>query len=142
MIMPSGMASFMHEAFAGAAGHEVGSIAKSKIDGGLDWMPDNCETDFAEIGQPLPIAESEASDEEIYQFKAAVLAKLTLAVGKDAGAATDRDWFVASALTLRDRIIHRWLAVDRASQAKGRKRVYYMSLEFLIGRLFSDVVEN
>ncbi|MBV8120858.1 MAG: glycogen/starch/alpha-glucan phosphorylase, partial [Alphaproteobacteria bacterium] len=57
-------------------------------------------------------------------------------------AATDRDWFVASALALRDRVIHRWLAADRASQAKGRKRVYYLSLEFLIGRLFSDVVEN
>src|SRR5229473_4706569 len=84
-----------------------------------------------------------ASDEDdIAEIKAAVLAKLTLAVGKDAGAATDRDWFVASALTLRDRIIHRWLAVDRASQAKGRKRVYYLSLEFLIGRLFNDVLSN
>ena len=71
-----------------------------------------------------------------------MLAKLTLAVGKDAAAATDRDWFVAAALALRDRIIHRWLAVDRASHAKGRKRVYYMSLEFLIGRLFNDVVGN
>ena len=65
-----------------------------------------------------------------------------MAVGKAAPAATDRDWFVATALALRDRVIHRWLAADRASQARGRKRVYYLSLEFLIGRLFSDVVEN
>ncbi len=86
--------------------------------------------------------ESPASDQEVEDFKATLLAKLTLAVGKDAATATDRDWFVATALALRDRIIHRWLAVDRLNSAKGRKRVYYMSLEFLIGRLFNDVVGN
>src|SRR5260370_33084225 len=106
-------------------------------------MPtDNRETDPAEMGLPPAILDAPASDEEIDQFKAAVLAKLTLAVGKDAGAATDRDWVVASALTLRDRIIHRWLAGDRASQAKGRQRVYYLSLEFLIGRVFHDGLAN
>ena len=91
---------------------------------------------------PPTIADMPASETDVREFEAAVLAKLTLAVGKDAAAATDRDWFVATALALRDRVIHRWLAADRASQAKGRKRVYYLSLEFLIGRLFSDVVEN
>jgi len=88
------------------------------------------------------VADAPLTDQDIDEFKAAVLAKLTLAVGKDAAEATDRDWFVATALALRDRIIHRWLAVDRASHAKGSKRVYYMSLEFLIGRLFNDVVGN
>src|ERR1700737_4631854 len=88
------------------------------------------------------IAEHPATDEEIEQFKAAVLAKLSLAVGKDPSAATGRDWFVATALALRDRIIHRWLAADRASLAQGRKRIYYLSLEFLIGRLLNDVVGN
>src|SRR3984893_1889497 len=88
------------------------------------------------------IAEHPATDEEIEQFKAAVLAKLSVAVGKDPSAATGRDWFVATALALRDRIIHRWLAADRASLAQGRKRIYYLSLEFLIGRLLNDVVGN
>jgi glycogen phosphorylase len=71
-----------------------------------------------------------------------VLAKLALELGKDASVATDRDWFVAAALTIRDRVVHRWLAVDRTSHAQGRKRVYYLSLEFLIGRLFADVLCN
>src|SRR6516225_4676402 len=75
-------------------------------------------------------------------MKSAVLAKLSLAVGKDAGAATNRDWFVAAALTVRDRIVHRWLTAERASRGKGRKRVYFLSLEFLIGRLFNDVLGN
>ena len=82
------------------------------------------------------------SDQDVEEFKRTVLAKLTLSVGKDAANATDRDWFVATALALRDRIIHRWLSADRIIDAKGRKRVYYMSLEFLIGRLFNDVAGN
>ena len=106
-------------------------------------MPTNIRDESsAENGMPPAIGDAPPTEADVREFGATVLAKLTLAVGKDAGAATDRDWFVATALALRDRIIHRWLAADRASQAKGRKRVYYLSLEFLIGRLFSDVVEN
>src|SRR5580704_4325234 len=83
-----------------------------------------------------------AADDDLDEIKSAVLAKLALDLGKDASVATDRDWFVAAALTIRDRVVHRWLAVDRASHAQGRKRVYYLSLEFLIGRLFADVLCN
>ena len=89
-----------------------------------------------------PISDQLPTDEAIEEFKAAVLAKLTVAIGKDPSAATGRDWFVATALALRDRIIHRWLDADRASLAQGRKSVYYLSLEFLIGRLLNDVVGN
>jgi glycogen phosphorylase len=95
-----------------------------------------------ESALPAPIADASANEADIDAFKASVLAKLTLTIGKDGGAATPRDWFVATALALRDRVIHRWLAVNRVSHAEGRKRVYYLSLEFLIGRLFADVVEN
>ena len=90
----------------------------------------------------IPVGDRPATDEDIDQFKAAVLAKLTAAIGKDPPAATGRDWFFATALALRDRVIHRWLAADRESQAKGRKRIYYLSLEFLIGRLLNDIVGN
>src|SRR6266700_751586 len=87
-------------------------------------------------------ATAPAEDDDVDEIKSAVLAKLALGLGKDASVATDRDWFVAAALTIRDRVVHRWLAVDRASHAQGRKRVYYLSLEFLIGRLFADVLCN
>src|SRR5881275_991675 len=93
-------------------------------------------------GASSSIPETVADDVEIEAFKSSVLAKLALMVGKDGDAATPRDWFVATALALRDRVVHRWLAVSRASYAEGRKHVYYLSLEFLIGRLFADVVEN
>jgi starch phosphorylase len=67
---------------------------------------------------------------------------LTLSVGKDTPAATTRDWFVATALALRDRVIRRRLAVERVGVARSRKRVLYLSLEFLIGRLLDDVIGN
>jgi starch phosphorylase len=91
---------------------------------------------------PTRPAGAPVDDDELDQIKSAVLAKLALDLGKDASVATDRDWFVAAALTIRDRIVHRWLEVDRASHAQGRKHVYYLSLEFLIGRLFSDGLYN
>ena len=87
-------------------------------------------------------AQKAPSEEDLTEIKNAVIAKLVLAVGKDAGAATDREWFLAAAFAIRDRIIHRWLATERASEANGSKRVYYLSLEFLIGRLFCDVLCN
>ena len=92
---------------------------------------------------PRPVMRATpATEEDVEQFKQTVLAKLSLAVGKDPSTATDRDWFVATTLTLRDRVIHRWLEVDRENLALGRKRIYYLSLEFLIGRLLNDVAAN
>jgi starch phosphorylase len=102
---------------------------------------------MAEPGLAHELSSSDSSpshpaEEDLTEFKSAVLAKLALAVGKDPASATDRDWFVATAYAIRDRIIHRWLSTERASNAQGRKRVYYLSLEFLIGRLLSDVLGN
>jgi glycogen phosphorylase len=97
-------------------------------------------TDSSDLSIRRAITPAEGGD--LDEIKSAVLAKLALELGKDASVATDRDWFVAAALTIRDRIVHRWLTVDRTSHAQGRKRVYYLSLEFLIGRLFADVLCN
>ena len=105
-------------------------------------MQERSEPVSSEPRAPTPVADRPATDDDIELFKAAVLAKLTLAIGKDTTEATGRDWFVATALALRDRIIHRWLASERESLAHGRKRIYYLSLEFLIGRLLNDVVCN
>ena len=76
------------------------------------------------------------------EIKSAILAKLRLAIGKDAAMATKHDWYKAAALALRDRIVHRWLTAEKESYDAGRKRVYYLSLEFLIGRLFTDALNN
>ena len=45
-------------------------------------------------------------------FRDAILAKLTYSIGKDPSAARDHDWFVATALAVRDRVVDRWMDVD------------------------------
>ena len=76
------------------------------------------------------------------ELKAAVLAKLTYAVGKAAAQATPRDWFLAVTFATRDIIVGRWLESLNGVYVDGRKRVYYLSLEFLIGRLLFDALTN
>jgi starch phosphorylase len=63
-------------------------------------------------------------------------------IGKDEHAAKPHDWLEATILTLRDQIIDRWMQSTRAMHASGSKRVYYLSLEFLIGRLLRDALSN
>jgi glycogen phosphorylase len=63
-------------------------------------------------------------------------------VGKDERAAKPHDWYNATVLTLRDAIIDRWMESTRRTYDEGRKRVYYLSLEFLIGRLLRDALSN
>jgi starch phosphorylase len=75
-------------------------------------------------------------------LKAAVLAKLTYSVGKIPKVASQRDWFLAVAFATRDLIVERWMQSTTASYDNGRKRVYYLSLEFLIGRLLFDALTN
>jgi glycogen phosphorylase len=81
-------------------------------------------------------------DEDLAALQTAILEKLTYSVGKRRAIATERDWLMATALALRDRIVDRWLAGIGDAYQKGSKRVYYLSLEFLIGRLLFDNLNN
>ncbi len=76
------------------------------------------------------------------ELKAAVLAKLTYSVGKNTVAASQRDWFLAVAFATRDIVVERWIDSTNAIYADDRKRVYYLSLEFLIGRMLFDAMTN
>jgi starch phosphorylase len=83
-----------------------------------------------------------AEDEDVAALRRALVAKLAYAVGKDPIVASVHDWFVATALTVRDRIVDRWFPSTRAMYAEKRKRVYYLSVEFLIGRLLGEALNN
>ncbi|MBV9749774.1 MAG: glycogen phosphorylase, partial [Acetobacteraceae bacterium] len=71
-----------------------------------------------------------------------ILAKLTYEVGRSRQTARDRDWFVATAMTVRDAVVDHWLESVQRAKESGAKRVYYLSLEFLIGRLLFDALGN
>jgi starch phosphorylase len=72
----------------------------------------------------------------------AILETLLHRIGKDHLAARPLDWLHATMLTIRNDVIERWVASMRATHASGAKRVYYLSLEFLIGRLLADAIRN
>lgn len=82
------------------------------------------------------------NDDVVADFKAAILAKLRYAVGKDPAKAVEHDWFEALALAARDRLIDHWEESSTQPKRQGAKRVYYLSLEFLIGRLLIDNLSN
>jgi glycogen phosphorylase len=71
-----------------------------------------------------------------------ILDTLIHRIGKDGNAAKPHDWLSATILTVRNQIIDKWMESTRAMYAAGAKRVYYLSLEFLIGRLLRDALSN
>ena len=56
--------------------------------------------------------------------------------------ATDRDRYVALAQSIRDRLVERWIQTQEAYHRKNVKRIHYLSLEFLMGRLLGNNVIN
>ena len=67
---------------------------------------------------------------------------LIFSVGKDTITATHRDWFFALAEVVRERLIERWMDTMRRYYNNDAKRVYYFSMEFLIGRSLMNSVLN
>lgn len=63
-------------------------------------------------------------------------------LGKDEAHASLYDWRMSLSLALRDLVIEPWFESTRKTYAVKGKRVYYLSMEFLIGRLIEDVAVN
>ena len=63
-------------------------------------------------------------------------------LAKDLYTATDDDRYRALARAVRDRLIDRWMETQHAHHQKKVKRIYYLSLEFLLGRLLGLSVIN
>ena len=63
-------------------------------------------------------------------------------VGKDTITATARDWFGATAYATRDHLIGRWMDTMRSYYESDAKRVYYLSMEFLMGRTLMNGMLN
>ena len=79
-------------------------------------------------------------DRDVAALKRALANKLIYAVGKDPVAARPEDWLHAAQLTVRDQLVERWMATTRAQYEQDVKRVYYLSMEFLIGRTFTNAL--
>lgn len=67
---------------------------------------------------------------------------LMYSVGKDAAHAVARDWCVALSLATRDHMVEGWIDTTRRIYNQKQKRVYYLSMEFMIGRMLEDNLTN
>ena len=71
-----------------------------------------------------------------------IVEKLTYSIGKNPKAARKYDWLRATTLAVRDRIIDHWFESAERAETSGGKRVCYLSMEFLIGRMLRDAINN
>ena len=81
-----------------------------------------------------------ASDVEA--LKRSISNNLRYRSGKIPLTATRGDWLLASELAVRNRLVERWLKSNTAYYEQGSKIVYYLSMEFLIGRTFQNALES
>ncbi len=89
-----------------------------------------------------PILAHEKIGLDAASIKQSLLERLTYSVGKDTITATDRDWFFTAAFVARDRLIDRWMETMRSYYLNDAKRIYYFSMEFLMGRTLMNSLLN
>ena len=75
-------------------------------------------------------------------LKDSILYHLKFSMAHDVGTATKRDWWLATSRAAQERIVERMLATQAVHHNQDVRRVYYLSLEFLMGRLFSTSLFN
>ncbi|MEJ7139161.1 glycogen/starch/alpha-glucan phosphorylase [Amphibiibacter pelophylacis] len=87
-----------------------------------------------------PVFAYDTPHRDIDGLQRAIANKLMFTVGKDPKAARDEDWLHAAAYAVRDLLVERWMACTHAQYQQDAKRVYYFSMEFLIGRSFGNAL--
>ena len=80
-------------------------------------------------------AESDNAPASRKSMKDAILEHLKFTLAHHPAQATPRDWWLCVSLAVRDRIVDNMIATQREHNATNARRVYYLSMEYLMGRM-------
>jgi glycogen phosphorylase len=88
-------------------------------------LPERCET-----------------HDSVVAMKHSILRHLTYTQARDQGTATVRDWWLATSMAVRDRLLKRLIETQAIHNKQNARRLYYLSLEYLMGRLLENNLHN
>ncbi len=88
------------------------------------------------------LREEIALDNSVEGMKNSIVFHLETSLARERESASARDWWVSTALAIRDRIMLSLIDTTRRQRGSDARRVYYMSLEYLVGRLAEDCLVN
>uniref|UniRef100_A0A8V5H3T4 Alpha-1,4 glucan phosphorylase n=1 Tax=Melopsittacus undulatus TaxID=13146 RepID=A0A8V5H3T4_MELUD len=80
--------------------------------------------------------------ESVAELKRGFNRHLHFTLVKDRNVATPRDYYFALAHTVRDHLVGRWIRTQQYYYEKDPKRIYYLSLEFYMGRTLQNTMIN
>lgn len=83
-----------------------------------------------------------ALDQSVPGLKHLIQTALKFSLARDSATASKRDWWLATSKAVQSIIVERMIATQAVHHNRNVKRVYYLSLEFLMGRLFSNSLYN
>ncbi len=80
--------------------------------------------------------------DDVAGMRQAIENHLKCTLARDARTATRQDWYLATAHAVRDRIMERYISTMRTQADANTRRVYYLSLEYLMGRMLHNNLYN
>lgn len=97
---------------------------------------------FPSLPKSISLDESHVDDELVENLKSAIQRQLRLILARDLGSATKQELWMATSLALREMMVDRFIETQKEHSKQDARRVYYLSLEYLMGRLLNVNLTN
>ena len=127
---------------ASAKSSSSGSPKQSKSASSTPSKPSAPSAHTATETTSHPALGSEVETTGRHELQAAFFRHLEVTLGKDKYSATSYDKYLALAYASRDQLIARWIRTQQTYYRQDARRVYYLSMEFLMGRSLGNALIN
>ncbi|MEA5097123.1 MAG: glycogen/starch/alpha-glucan phosphorylase, partial [Burkholderiaceae bacterium] len=93
------------------------------------------------MNQPIPNKHEGYLPNDVDALKRSIINNLRYRSGRSPINANRHDWLLATELSVRNRLVERWMSTAEAFYNQQAKNIYYLSMEFLIGRTFTNALQ-